>query len=256
MSQEEALFVDCHLRNNYFIKKKNCRKKKHCSLIVFALIFWWSIHVCNRLKKKKNCRWSWWSIHLRNNYFIKKKNCPKKKHCSVIVFALIFRWSINVCNTLKKKKNCRWSWWSIHLRNNYFIKKKNRRKRKHCSVIVFALIFRWSIHVCNRFKKKKLSINTLGHDGQYTCIIFILFKKKIVTRESTVRWLSLLWYFDGQYTCVIDKKKKNCWWSWWSIHLRNIYFILKKNCRKKKHCSVIVFALIFWWSIHVCNIFF
>ena len=225
-------------------------------MIVFALTFRWSIHVCNTFekkkiidghdgqytcviiillkkkivarrstvrwlsllwyfdgqytcvidKKKKNCRWSWWSIHLRNNYFIKKKNCRKKKHCSLIVFALIFWWSIHVCNRLKKKKNCRWSWWSIHLRNIYFIKKKNRRKRKHCSVIVFALIFRWSIHVCNRLKKKK--IWWIGHDGQYTCVIFILFKKKIVARRSTVRWLSLLWYFDDQYTCVIDLKKK------------------------------------------------
>ena len=224
-------------------------------MIVFALIFRWSIHVCNRFKKKKNCRWSWWSIHLRNIYFIKKKNRRKRKHCSVIVFALIFWWSIHVCNRLLKK-NCRWSWWSIHLRNIYFIKKKNRRKKKHCSVIVFALIFWWSIHVSNTFERKKnhwwswwsIHLRNIyfiikkivarrstvrwlsllwyfdgqytciihlkkikivdGHDGQYTCVIIILFKKKIVARRSTVRWLSLLWYFDGQYTCVIHLKKK------------------------------------------------
>ena len=172
-------------------------------MIVFALIFRWSIHVCNRFKKKKL---SMVMMVLRNNYFIKKKNCRKKKHCSLIVFALIFWWSIHVCNRFKKKKNCRWSWWSIHLRNIYFIKKKNRRKRKHCSLIVFVLIFRWSIHVCNRLKKKKNW--WIGHDGQYTCVIFILLKKKIVARRSTVRWLSLHWYFDGQYTCVIHLKKK------------------------------------------------
>ena len=109
------------------------------------------------------------------------------------------------CEIDYKKKNCWWSWWSIHLHNIYFIKKKNRRKKKHCSVIVFALTFRWSIHVCNTFEKKKIID---GHDGQYTCVIIILLKKKIVARRSTVRWLSLLWYFDDQYTCVIDLKKK------------------------------------------------
>ena len=81
-------------------------------MIVFALIFWWSIHVCN-IFFFINCRWSWWSIHLRNNYFITKKNRRKKKHCSLIVFALIFRQSIRcipeytfMCVIhLKKKKS-------------------------------------------------------------------------------------------------------------------------------------------------------
>ena len=141
------------------------------------------MHLCNTFKKTKNCRWSWWSIHLRNIYFIKKKNRRKKKHCSVIVFALIFWWSIHVCNRLFKK-NCRWSWWSIHLRNIYFIKKKNRLKKKHCSLIVFALIFRWSIHLCNTFKKKKIGDGQIGHDGQYTCVIFILLKKKSSQEEA------------------------------------------------------------------------
>ena len=36
-----------------FINKKKGCKKKNCSVTVFALVFIWSIHLYNTLKKKK-----------------------------------------------------------------------------------------------------------------------------------------------------------------------------------------------------------
>ena len=170
----------------------------------------------------------------------------------MIVFALIFWWSIHLCNTFKKKKIVDGHDGQYTCVIIILLKKKIVARESTVRWLSLLWYFDDQYTCVIDLKKKKIGN---GHDGQYTCVIFILLKKKIFARESTVWWLSLLWYFDGQYTCVIDLKKKNCRWSWWSIHLRNNYFIKKKNCRKKKHCSLIVFALIFRWSIHVCNRF-
>ena len=81
------------------------------------------------------------------------------------VFALVFIWSIHLYKTLKKKiidgHDGQYTYVII-----VFLIKKNRRKKKNCSVSVFALVFIWSIHLYNTLKKNKLSmvmmVNTLA----------------------------------------------------------------------------------------------